>query len=114
MIRQESGTISIDGTDITTLPHEAVRSRIVAVPQEPYIFDGTIRVNVDPAGDCSDDEIHIVLEKVQLLDKINARGGLDAGMNSKFLSQGETQLLAFARAMLRKSKIVILDEFSSR
>lgn len=113
-MRQESGTITIDGVDISTLPLEYVRSSLAALPQEPYIFDGTIRLNLDPAKTVPDEELIAALKRVRLWDKIEQRGGLDETMNSKFLSQGETQLFVFARAMLRKSKVLILDEFSSR
>ncbi|TDZ58384.1 ABC transporter atnG [Colletotrichum trifolii] len=108
-----SGTITIDGVDISTLPHEIVRSKLVAVPQESYVFDGTVRLNVDPSGIVPDSEVTAALERVQLWDKVKERGGLDAIIDDKFFSQGEAQLLVFARAMLRKSKVLILDEITS-
>lgn len=114
MINQVEGTITIDGRDIQTIPHELVRSRLVAVPQEPYIFDNNVRYNVDPSGNVSDEEIVRALERVQLWDRIEKRGGLDAAISEKVLSQGEAQLLVFARAMLCQGKILILDEFTSR
>nr|POE50464.1 isoform 3 of canalicular multispecific organic anion transporter 2 [Quercus suber] len=111
--RTGSGSITIDGVDIATLPHEYVRSRLVALPQDTFIFDGTIRLNVDPTQAIADDRLITVLERVQLWSKIQARGGLDAVANDKFFSPGEAQLLVFARAMLRESKVLILDEFTS-
>ncbi|MCJ1314026.1 hypothetical protein MMC25_007706 [Agyrium rufum] len=113
MLDLESGSIHIDGIDITHLPHDFVRSNLVAVPQEVYIFDGTIRKNVDPTGNSSDEDILRVLEKVQLLFAVQQRGGLDTIMDETFFSQGQTQLLSFARAMLRDSKILFLDEATS-
>jgi ATP-binding cassette, subfamily C (CFTR/MRP), member 1 len=114
MIDQTGGSILIDSVDIATVPHEHLRSRLVGVPQESYIFDGTLRVNVDPSGEVADEDITNALKQVQLWDKVEQRGGLDTVISDKFFSQGEAQLLMFARAMLRKSKVLILDEISSR
>ncbi|KAL0782331.1 hypothetical protein CaCOL14_000237 [Colletotrichum acutatum] len=113
MMQVDSGTITIDDVDIATLPHEYVRSKIVAVPQEFYIFDGTVRLNLDPGQTASDEIIMAVLKRVQLWDKVEERGGLDAVIDDKFFSQGEAQLLVFARAMLRKGRVLILDEITS-
>ncbi|KAH8806029.1 ABC transporter [Xylogone sp. PMI_703] len=113
MMELEEGTITINGVDMSTLAHEYVRSRLISVPQDSYTFDATIRVNIDPAKTASDEEITLVLDKVHLLHKVEENGGLDAVMSENFFSQGEAQLFVFARAMLRKSKILILDEASS-
>ncbi|GKT57765.1 ABC multidrug transporter [Colletotrichum tofieldiae] len=113
MMDLDSGSITIDGVDISNLPHEYVRSKLVAVPQESYIFDGTVRLNLDPTETAPDSEVMTVLERVQLWDKVEERGGLDAVIDDKFFSQGEAQLLVFARAMLRKGKVLILDEITS-
>lgn len=104
----------IDGLDISRLSYNVVRSGLVALPQEAYIFDDTVRMNVDPYKQASDERIVDVLSRVQLWEKVVARGGLDAEMYDSFFSHGETQLLVFARAMIRKSKVIILDEFTSR
>ncbi|OHW98638.1 ABC multidrug transporter [Colletotrichum incanum] len=113
MMDLDSGSITIDGVDISTLPHEYVRSKLVAVPQESYIFDGTVRMNLDPTESAPDSEVITVLERAQLWDKVEERGGLDAVIDDKFFSQGEAQLLVFARAMLRNGKVLILDEITS-
>lgn len=110
----DSGSITIDGVNVSTLPHEYVRRKLVAVPQESYIFDGTVRLNIDPTGTATGPEIETVLEKIGLRDKIEERGGLDVDIDDKFFSQGEAQLLVLARAMLRKGKVLILDEITSR
>jgi ATP-binding cassette subfamily C (CFTR/MRP) protein 1 len=114
MVGLASGSITVDGIDIAELPHSLVSSRLVALPQEVYILDGSVRLNVDPTTEISDENIILALEKVQLWDNIKTRGGLDAIVDDKFLSPGESQLLVFARAMVRKSKVLILDEFTSR
>lgn len=108
------GSIRIDGVDLETLPHEFVRTHIVALPQESYVFDASIRVNVDPTQTSTDERIIDVLKKVQLWSKVEARGGLDNLISNEFFSPGESQLLVFARALLRDSKVLILDEFTSR
>ncbi|KAI8155534.1 ABC transporter [Colletotrichum sp. SAR 10_70] len=113
MLDLDSGSITIDGIDLSTLPHEYVRSHLVAVPQESYIFDGSVRLNIDPTGTVPDSDVVEALDKVQLWGKVEERGGLDALIDDKFFSQGEAQLLVFARAMLRKGKVLILDEITS-
>lgn len=114
MLDLDSGSVTIDGVDLSTLPHEYVRSHLVAVPQESYIFDGSVRLNIDPTQTVPDFEVIEALEKVQLRGKVEERGGLDALIDDKFFSQGEAQLLVFARAMLRKGRVLILDEITSR
>ncbi|KAK2033917.1 ABC transporter [Colletotrichum zoysiae] len=113
MMELDAGSITIDGVDVSTLPHEYIRSKLVAVPQESYIFDGTVRLNLDPTETAPDSEVVTVLEKVQLWAKVAGRGGLDAVIDDTFFSQGEAQLLVLARAMLRKGKLLMLDEISS-
>lgn len=114
LIDLDSGSITIDGVDISTVPRSHLRSKVVGLPQESYIFDGTVRLNVDPAESASDEVMQSTLEKVQLWAKIEERGGLDAVISEGMFSHGETCLLVFARALLRKSRVLLLDEFTSR
>ncbi|KAH7030673.1 ABC transporter [Microdochium trichocladiopsis] len=115
MLDAKHGSITIDGVNIANVPHDHVRKALAAVPQDAYIFGGTVRLNVDPDNvAASDEEIIEVLRKVRLWGKLQTRGGLDGVIgDDSGLSQGETQLLVFARAMLRRSRILILDEFTS-
>lgn len=99
--------------DLSTISHEALRSRLTTIPQEPFLLAGSIRYNLNPNRQLPDDAIIAALEKVALWDRIIAGGGLDADTEAMALSHGEQQLLCFACAMLKKSKILVLDEASS-
>ncbi|KAM0463152.1 hypothetical protein ACHAPV_003278 [Trichoderma viride] len=95
LIAQDAGKIIIDGVDLATLPREYLRTRIVAVPQEAYILEGTVRLNADPYrtqdeedsqstavdSEGRDKEIIAALERVGLWKKIEARGGLSASID---------------------------------
>ena len=74
---------------------------------------GTLRFNTDPFGLCTDTQIISALTKVDLWSLLSERGGLDAELLSDTLSKGQLQLLALARTLLRKSKLVLMDEATS-
>lgn len=114
MLPITNGSISVDGLDITLISASTVRSRLVAVPQEVYIFVGSIRKNLDPSSDYRDGDIIAALQRVKLWDSvIVSRGGLDAEIDDQFFSHGQAQLFSLARAILRKAKVLILDEVTS-
>ncbi|MCJ1356858.1 MAG: hypothetical protein MMC33_006854 [Icmadophila ericetorum] len=110
----ETGTIIVDGVDAQTVPRDLVRSSMITTPQDPFILNGSVRLNADVTETVTDELIVGALVKVGLWEAIDARGGLDVDMNNQPLSQGQQLLFCLARAMLRTgSKIVILDEPAS-
>lgn len=113
LLDHKSGTITIDGVDLATIPRQMIRERLSCLPQEVLTFLGSLRENIDPLHSADDSDINKVLQRTGLLEVIDQRGGLRTKMTDLALSHGQMQLFAVARALLRKSKLVILDEMSS-
>ena len=110
------GCIKIDDISTSDLPLSTLRSRISIIPQEPFCFKGTLRFNLDPFNQFSDDELWSVLEAIELKKTvIKTLGKLDAVVeeNGSNWSIGERQLICLSRAILRNSNLLVMDEATS-
>jgi ATP-binding cassette subfamily C (CFTR/MRP) protein 1 len=115
ILEASSGKILIDDIDITKIGLKLLREIITVIPQDPTLIEGTLKENLDPVHKFTEEQIEEQMKAIGLEDMLNKKNGLkykvsEGGLN---LSVGERQLICIARAIMRKSKIIIMDEATS-
>lgn len=123
LVELSGGTISIDGVNIATVGLQDLRSRLAIIPQDPTLFRGTVRSNLDPFNEHTDLELWSALRQSDLIEAdanlddktTHSRIHLDATVEEEGLnfSLGQRQLMALARALVRGSQIIVCDEATS-
>ena len=111
ILEANSGKILIDNYDISKICLENLRKNLTIIPQEPTLVEGSVRENIDPSNSSNDTEINEVIKEVGLEEFMSDKN-LDYIIteNGSNISIGEKQLICIARALLKKSKIIIMDE----
>lgn len=115
MVELSKGQITIDGVDIGTLGLAQLRDRLSIIPQDPVLFNGTIRSNLDPFSVYDDQRLWDALRRAWLVDRDSAARTSRFSLETKIedeganLSVGERSLVSLARALVKDARIVVLE-----
>ncbi len=113
ILESNNGSIFIDGIDIKKIGLHDLRNKLTIIPQDPVLFSGTLRINLDPFENYSDEQLWLALENSHLAEFVKSQEKkllFECSEGGENLSIGQRQLICLARALLRQTKILILDE----
>ena len=114
ILEAEKGKIFIDNNDISQLDLLTLRQNISIIPQEPILIEGSLRYNIDPYNNFKDEEINTLIKELNLNNFMKGKNlEYKIEENGNNLSVGERQLICIIRSLLRKNKIIIMDEATS-